>query len=255
MARTCNPARDVVQNAFITGIGNNLVSLLAAIMIFGTVFAVLGAEMSRPEVLEVMKDSGPASTGLTFIWMPQLFAHMPSGRLLAMLFFLGLSFAAFSSLISMIEMATRILADKGLSRKWAATVVGGLGFILGIPSALYLEFLGNQDFVWGIALMISGAFIAAVVIRFGAGRFSRSIVADGDWPGKRAWAFLIRFVVPLLAVALLAWWLFLSATVYAPETWYDPFEPYSVMTCLFQWGAAAGLFLLLNRWLVRRTPL
>src|SRR5690554_1771246 len=84
----------VVKNAFITGIGNNTVSLLAAIMIFGTVFAVLGQEMSRGEVLAVMRDSGPASTGLTFIWMPQLFSKMALGSVLAVLFFLGLSFAA-----------------------------------------------------------------------------------------------------------------------------------------------------------------
>jgi len=58
----------VVKNAVITGVGNNTVSILAAIVIFGTVFAVLGADMSRTEVLDVMKTSGPAATGLTFIW-------------------------------------------------------------------------------------------------------------------------------------------------------------------------------------------
>jgi NSS family neurotransmitter:Na+ symporter len=41
----------------------------------------------------------------------------------------------------------------------------------------------------------------------------------------------------------------LSATVYAPDDWYDPFNPSSVMTCLVQWGAAAAAFLALNRWL------
>src|SRR5690606_5531732 len=157
----------IVKNAFITGIGNNTVSLLAAIMIFGTVFAVLGAEMSRPEVLEVMKSSGPASTGLTFIWMPQLFARMQFGSILAVLFFLGLSFAAFTSLISMIELATRVLMDAGLRRPQAIACVGLFGFVLGIPSALSLNFLGNQDFVWGVALMISGAFVAFAVIRYG----------------------------------------------------------------------------------------
>jgi len=57
----------LVKNAFTTAIGNNTVSLLAAMMIFGTVFAVLRTEMdmSKPEVLEIMRTSGPASTGLT----------------------------------------------------------------------------------------------------------------------------------------------------------------------------------------------
>ena len=61
----------VVKNGIITGLGNNMVSLLAAMIIFGTVFAVLGAEMSKAEVLDVMKTSGPGATGLTLILMPQ----------------------------------------------------------------------------------------------------------------------------------------------------------------------------------------
>lgn len=244
----------VVKNAFITGIGNNTVSILAAVMIFGTVFAVLGAEMSRPEILEVMKSSGPASTGLTFIWMPQLFARMEFGRVLAILFFLGLSFAAFSSLISMIELSTRVLVDGGLQRRHAVGMVAGAGFVLGLPSALSLNVLGNQDFVWGVALMISGAFVAVAVIRYGAPRFRAEVISGGDrdWTVGRVWDGLITYVVPLLAIVLLLWWLYLAAAVYAPETWYNPFEPYSVMTCLVQWGIALALFLLLNRWMVRR---
>ena len=70
--------------ASLTGVGNNLVSMLAATMIFGTVFAILGAEgMGRAEILGIMSECGPASTGLTFMWTPQLFAHMAFGRLLA----------------------------------------------------------------------------------------------------------------------------------------------------------------------------
>src|SRR5690606_30011602 len=164
----------VVKNAFMTGIGNNVVSLLAAIMVFGTVFAVLGAEMSRSDVLDVMQQSGPASTGLTFIWMPQLFARMPFSGLIAVGFFLGLSFAAFSSLISMIELATRVVVDLGVTRERAVLAVSVVGLLFGLPSALSVSFLSNQDFVWGVALMISGAFVATAVIRYGIGRF-RSI--------------------------------------------------------------------------------
>ncbi|NNF58941.1 MAG: sodium-dependent transporter, partial [Rhodothermaceae bacterium] len=96
----------VVRNAILTGVGNNTVSLLAGTMIFGIAFAVLGAQMTQPEILEVMQTSGERGTGLTFIWMPALFAEMPLGAPLAVLFFLALTFAALSSLISMIELST-----------------------------------------------------------------------------------------------------------------------------------------------------
>lgn len=245
----------IVKNAFITGIGNNIVSLLAAIVVFGTVFAVLGNELSRPDVLNLMRESGPASTGLTFIWMPQLFARMPLGTLLAALFFLGLSFAALSSLLSMIELAVRVLVDLGMARSRAVLAVTLTAFLLGTPSALNVSFLGNQDFVWGVGLMISGAFVAVAVILYGVRKF-RAIAVEGspsDWGAGRRWDVLIGLLVPTEAAILLAWWLYQSAALYAPDTWFDPFEPYSVMTCVLQWGAALGLLLLMNRWLVVRT--
>jgi NSS family neurotransmitter:Na+ symporter len=242
----------VVRNAVLTGVGNNTVSLLSATMIFGTVFAVLGTEMSRPEMLEVMRTSGPASTGLTFIWMPQLFAQMAFGKVLAVLFFLALSFAALSSLISMIELASRALVDFGLPRRRAVATVAGVGFVLGVPSALNLTFFANQDFVWGVALMISGAFVAFAVISYGAERLRQEMITPADWRLPRAWDVMIRYVIPIEAIVLLTWWLGLAATVYAPDTWYNPFEPFSVMTCLVQWALALGLFLALNRWMARR---
>ena len=245
----------VVKNAVITGVGNNTVSLLAAIVIFGTVFAILGVEMNKAEVLEVMKSSGPAATGLTFIWMPQLFAKMPGGNLFAILFFLGLSFAAFSSLIAMIELSTRILVDFGIARRQAILGVCTIGFTLGIPSAINLEFFANQDFVWGVALMISGAFIAFAVIRHGAARFRNDSIdhQEGDWNAGPLWDTAIRFAIPTLAVVLLGWWLYQAASIYAPERWFDPFDPFSVMTCLVQWGLALAVFILLNRWMAKRT--
>ncbi len=244
----------VVQNAFITGIGNNTVSILAAIIVFGTVFAILGQEMSRPEVLEVMKTSGPAATGLTFIWMPQLFAKMPAGHVFAMLFFLGLSCAALSSLISMVEMVVRSVTDLGVARPHAIVGVALVSLVLGIPSAMNLGFFENQDFVWGLALIISGAFMAILVIRQGVRSFRENEIdgAVGDWNAGRPWDAILNYIVPLLAVVLLGWWLWLSATVYAPETWYDPTDPFSLMTCLVQWGTVIAALLILNRWMAGR---
>ena len=245
----------VVENAFITGIGNNIVSLLSAMIIFGTVFAVLGAQMPKAQVLDVMQQSGPAGTGLTFIWMPQLFAEMPLGNILAILFFLGLAFAAFSSLISMIELATRVCTDAGMQRSTAVGAVGGVGFLFGLPSALNLNFLANQDFVWGIGLLLSGAFVAFAVIRYGVTKFRTEAIlsAPGDRDPGRVWDYLAGVLVPVQAVILLGWWLYRSAAVYAPNTWFNPFEPYSIMTCLLQWGLVLVVLLAINRWLCRRT--
>src|SRR5690606_30740482 len=246
----------VVRNAVLTGVSNNTVSLLSATMIFGTVFAVLGAQgMGTAEVLGVMRDSGPASTGLTFIWMPQLFAQMPLGRLFAVLFFLGLSFAAFTSLVSMVELAVRTFVDFGAGRTKAVLGVAAGGFAVGLPSALDLDVLGNQDFVWGVALMISGAFIAFLVWRYGIDRLRGEIVTPEDWPLPGFWNGLIRWAVPLQATVLLVWWGWQATTpgfLGEGGRWYDPFNPYSLMTCLVQWGAVLVVLVLVNRWMARR---
>ena len=55
--------------------------------------------------------------------------------------------------------------------------------------------------------------------------------------------------MPALAVVLLGWWLYLSATAYAPDTWWNPLDTYSVATCLMQWGVAIAVLLALGRWL------
>lgn len=243
-----------VKNAFITGIGNNTVSLLVGIMIFGTVFAILGhdPDLGTAGVLDVMKSSGPASTGLTFIWMPQLFNRMFLGAPLSVMFFLGLTFAGFSSLIAMMELATRVLVDRGLKRKTALVAVAATVYLLGIPSASNVNFLSNQDYVWGVGLIISGGFIAFAVMRSRVSTVRTSLnEIPGDWNAGRLWGFSIRYFVPAAALILLVWWMFLSATVFAADDWLNPFNPYSVMTCVLQWGVFLSFFVIANRWITR----
>ncbi|MFQ5530520.1 MAG: sodium-dependent transporter, partial [Gemmatimonadota bacterium] len=91
---------DTALNAFVLGFGNNSVSLLAGIMVLSTVFAIM------PEAASTIVGAG--NEGLTFIWVPQLFAQMPGGNAFMIFFFLALVFAAWSSLIAMIELATRV---------------------------------------------------------------------------------------------------------------------------------------------------
>ena len=243
----------VVRNAVLTGVGNNTVSLLAGTMIFGIVFAVLGAAgQSQGEILELMKNSGDRGTGLTFIWMPQLFSEMPLGRPLAILFFLGLSFAALSSLLSMIELSTRVVVDFGVDRKKAVAGVGVGAFLLGVPSALSGGVFGNQDFVWGVALMLSGAFIAYAVVRYGAARIRSEIAAPEDWRLPAIWDVWMRVAIPLQAAVLLGWWIYRTTTTDFAARWWDPSELYGTANVLLQWAVALGVLFALNRWMVRR---
>jgi NSS family neurotransmitter:Na+ symporter len=235
---------DTTVNAFVLGFGNNSISLLAGIMVLCTVFSI------RPDAASEIVGAG--NTGLTFIWVPQLFAAMPAGRLFMTLFFLALLFAALTSLISMVELATRALVDRGIAREKAIAWVAAAGFVMGIPSALWMGFFENQDNVWGVGLLVSGLFFAIAVLRYGVDRFRQrfvnsagSDVAIGRWWNAAVW------LVTVEAVVLLAWWFSQTLSEQGWAASLDPFVPWSLGTVGLQFAVVLGLCIAFNRRLGR----
>jgi NSS family neurotransmitter:Na+ symporter len=147
----------------------------------------------------------------------------------------------------MIELATRVLADMGMTRSRAITVVAIAGFALGIPSALNQSVFGNQDFVWGVGLMVSGLFFAAAVLRYGVKKFRMQLVntEDSDIHIGVWWEWAIRLVV-VQAVVLIAWWFYyaIGQDRWGPEGWAN---------MALQWSLAIAFFIGINSWLVRMT--
>ena len=235
---------DTTLNAFVLGFGNNSVSLLAGIMVLCTAFAIM------PEAADTIVGAG--NEGLTFIWVPQLFARMPAGNLFMVLFFLALVFAAWSSLISMIELASRVLIDFGLSRARAILIVAVVGFLFGVPSALSMDFFRNQDWVWSVGLMLSGLFFAIGVLRYGVDRFrTRLVNRDGsDMEIGRGWNVVMMFVV-LEALILMFWWLSQALDMTDLAATLTPFSSFNVGTVLVQGGVVIAVLLAFNRRLAR----
>jgi len=234
---------DTALNAFVIGFGNNSMSLLAGIMVLCTVFSVM------PEAAGEIVGAG--NEGLTFIWIPQLFAQIPGGRFFQALFFLALVFAAWTSLVAMIELASRVLRDLGLSRQRAIATVGIGGVLLGIPSAMKIEFFQNQDWVWGVGLMISGFFFAVAVLKYGVTKWRETFINQegsdiriGAW-----WDWAIRLVV-VEAVVLAGWMLWSARGEGFKETW-TLFSPYNIGSVVIQSVIALTVFILANRWLAR----
>lgn len=223
-------------------------------MIFGTCFAIMGSQLGSTdgEILEVMKNSGPASTGLTFIWMPQLFEKIFFGKALTVLFFLGLTLAGFSSLISQLELTVRTFIDGGMKRSTAIVLLVAISYLFGIPSAMNLDILTNQDFVWGLALLLSGGLFAFVIIRFKASRIRTEVLDKNpkDIKPGRLWDMIITYFVPAASVLLLSWWLINDGM---NGEWYNPFAQSSLMTSLLQWGIVISVLLIINKWVIRKT--
>jgi len=243
--------QDIVMNSVTIGFGNNAASVLAAMAIIPTVFAVFPAMQAAgltdaTNAGEILQKGGPASTGLTFMWLPRLFEQIPYGGFFLTLFFFALLVAALSSLIAQIELGTRIFMDAGLSRPGAVKFVVTGAFLLGIPSAVSLGFFGNQDNVWGIGLMVSGFLFAVAVRKFGAARFREELIepANNDLPIGRWFDFIIKFVIPVEFFIMIGWWLWKAST--SEEAWWDPFAVFSLGTCLFQWAVVLVIFWIFN---------
>lgn len=238
---------DPLLNSLVAGIGNNAASLLAAMAILPAIFA-LAAPAERAEALA-------GNTGLLFVWMPRLFGQMPGGAVLAVAFFVAVAAAALSSLLAMLEMATRVVMDLGLRRRPAVLVVGAAALLAGLPSAWSLEVFNNQDWVWGLGLLVSGAFFGGAVLRHGARRFRAEHLAPG--PGGirigRWFEVLLVAALPVEFVAMLGWWLW-GAIQGAKDLrgWLHPLSTFGVGTCLAQWGLVLLGALLASGWLHRR---
>src|SRR5690606_20152476 len=99
------------------------VALLACLVIFPITFTFGMAPSAGP--------------GLVFQNLPVAFAQLPFGATWATLFFTLLTFAALTSAISLLEVATAYFIDDWkMSRRKATLLTGGAIFALGIPSAL-----------------------------------------------------------------------------------------------------------------------
>jgi NSS family neurotransmitter:Na+ symporter len=144
--------------------------------------------------------------------------------------------------------------DAGLQRPKAILFVGSCGFLLGLPSAFSLNFLNNQDWVWGLGLILSGIFVAFAAIKYGVDKFRTELVnSEGNDIAAGAWFnFIVKIIIPIEFVALLGWW-FWQTIAGDPEGWWAPFKTYSLGTVLLQWAIALVVLVAAGNWLYKKT--
>jgi NSS family neurotransmitter:Na+ symporter len=241
---------DVTLNTFIGGFGNNTASLIAGMAILPAVFALAPS----PEVAEAYLQSG--NQALTFTIIPKLFSTFTGGAIFSFVFFLAFFLAAFSSLLPMLELFIGNLKDMGLTRGSASTRVAIFCIIFGFPSAYSLDIFNNQDWVWGVGLILSGLFIIIAVVKHGAAKFKREYVdQDSDFKVPTAYFVICMFVNIGLASVLIYWWL---SRGYSEYPWFDEhgnwnvLDVYSNASVITQWLVVLVAGILLNKYLYRK---
>lgn len=194
----------IIPNAGRVALADTLVSLLAGLAIFPAVFA-FGFEPS----------AGPS---LLFISIPAIFSKMPLGSLFTIIFFALAALATVGAMISLMEVPTAWLCEKGkISRPKATAITAGAIFLFGIPATLSLGPLADVklfgmvvfdlfDYVQQNLLLPLGGLAIALVAGW---RLKKSDFLgelgkgynDGEAPGyARLLYVFVKFVAPALIV-------------------------------------------------------
>ncbi|MGB1459119.1 MAG: sodium-dependent transporter [Candidatus Thalassarchaeaceae archaeon] len=273
---------DTTLNAATMCLANNSISIIAGLTVMMAVFAVVDDPLAAV--------SG-GSSAITFLVLPEVFAQAPGGPVvqLAMvtMFFLALSFAALTSMISTVELCVRNFVDHGIERPQAVGFTSLAIFFFGLPSAAtwilvddstgvaFPQFLEVQDHIWGYGLMFSGLFIAYSIWKYGWNRYRNwqeenditgfSLqdyldngvssfrddfinTGDNDWWIGKWWDYIMYLGFPLMfSVLILSY--FADMLVNVDNPW-DPTNANGISIILLFWGITAGLFIGLNRFII-----
>lgn len=130
---------DIVMTAVSTGLIDTLFAIIAGLAIIPALYAIASMNGTEPDV--------NAGAGLVFITLPGVFASMPGGGIIAILFFMSLLLAAVTSAISMLEVVVAyFIGEWRMSRRAAVTVSMLVILILGCVCSL------SQGCLSGISL-------------------------------------------------------------------------------------------------------
>ena len=120
---------DIAMTAVSTGLIDTLFAIIAGLAIIPAVYAIAYMNGTTPAI-----NAGP---GLVFITLPGVFASMPGGSIIAILFFLSLLLAAVTSAISMLEVIVAYFIEEWhLSRNRAVSVSMIIIILLGCICSL-----------------------------------------------------------------------------------------------------------------------
>lgn len=196
--------RSLTGEALSIGILDTLVALMAGLIIFPACFAY-----------NVQPDSGP---NLIFITLPNVFNAMSGGRLWGSLFFLFMSFAAFSTIIAVFENILSFAMDlTGCSRKKAVAVNLVVIIILSMPCVLGFNVLSGlklpggsvldfEDFLVSNNLLPLGSLVYLLFCTSRYGWGFKNFMAEANL-GKGLhfpkWArFYVSYILPLIVLAI-----------------------------------------------------
>lgn len=199
--------------------GTSILSTSIAVVFADTIIALMAGLVIFPIVFANGLEAGQGP-GLIFQTLPLAFGQMTGGVIFGTLFFVLLSFAAWTSSIGLIEPAVAWLTERfHLSRPKAAWLVGGLTWVMGIGCVLSFNLLSEfkiwrpgaepgtifdalDHFASNLMLPLGGLLIS-VFAGWVMCRNSTSEELDmGTGALYQLWRFLARYVAPAMVLLI-----------------------------------------------------
>jgi NSS family neurotransmitter:Na+ symporter len=198
------PSRPLPSAALSIALGDTLFAITAGLVIFPAVFS-FGLDPAQ----------GP---GLAFVVLPEVFARIQGGALLGAAFFLLLSIAALTSMVSLLEVTVAHAMHRwNWSRPAASLRVGALLFLLGIPASLGFGAWASLSLPGGRNVLDAMDYLAVELLLPLNGVLLALLLAwlwprhealqAADLAGRRlggVWHFSLRYLVPVLVLVVLA---------------------------------------------------
>ena len=195
---------------------DNLVSSGGWVCFFDTLIAILAGFIIFPTLFAIPGISPAEGPGLVFKVLPLVFPKIPGGIIFGILFFALLSIAALTSTISLLEVPVAYFVDEhNWSRTKAASVMGFITFLLGIPTVLAfganrfftkIDFQGKMDFIFGNISLAFGALLISIFLGYvwGVKKGLKEIeLGNAHFRMRPVWIFSIKFLSPVVIIVIL----------------------------------------------------
>ena len=138
------------------------------VALWDTAAALVAALTIIPAMATAGQELTSGGPGLMFIFLPNVFAQMPGGRIVIIIFFLAVGFAGLTSLVNLCETPVEALQTKfGLSRKKSVGIIAVIGTVV----ALCIEGIvsGWMD-ICSIYICPIGALLAGIMFFWVCGK-------------------------------------------------------------------------------------
>ena len=228
---------NLVGTGLVAAFANSSFEVLAGFGVFGT----LGF-MAHQQGVGVDKLEGLTGISLSFITFPTIINEMPGGALFGILFFLSLTLAGITSLISLLQVVGAAAAEKMGTTPLKAALVTGIPaavvsvFVFGTTSGVYsldvVDAYINQVGVLSSAIIMS-AVTGVILRKLPMLRKHLNKVSDTKFVGQW-WIVIVGAALPILLAYMMG-----DTVLGYIENGYNPKDYSRGFEGIFGWGMLA----------------